>query len=186
MINVFISGSRSINKLNKDIKCRLDNIVEQQYQVLVGDANGADKAVQDYLAAQGYSKVMVYCSGNNCRNNTGLWEIVNVEVDVSLKGRDYYTQKDKAMADKANYGFVLWDGKSSGSINNVLELLKRGKKSLLYYFPDSKYYTICTVQDFQELLSYCDQNSFKTISKKVKLKTSIKEIETTSQGSFSF
>ncbi len=186
MIKVFISGSRSIIKLNKDITCRLDNIIEHQYQVFVGDANGADKAVQEYLATQGYGKVIVYCSGDNCRNNIGLWEIVNIEVDVSLKGRDYYTQKDKAMADKANYGFVLWDGKSSGSIENVLELLKRSKKTLLYYFPGRKYYTICTVKDFQQLLRCCDISSFKTISKKVKLKTSLKEIETMTQGSLSF
>ena len=44
------------------------------------------------------------------------------------------TQKDKAMAAEADYGFVLWDGKSSGSISNVFELLMPEISELLINF----------------------------------------------------
>jgi hypothetical protein len=51
MTKVFIGGSRRLSQLNKDLKGRLDNIVERGFTVIVGDANGADKAVQRYLAS---------------------------------------------------------------------------------------------------------------------------------------
>lgn len=95
---------------------------------MVGDAGGADKAVQKWLLEQAYSNVTVYCSGSVCRNNLGNWPTKSINVDRSLKGRDFYTQKDKAMAQVANYGLVLWDGKSQGSCNNLKELLQQNKK----------------------------------------------------------
>jgi hypothetical protein len=33
------------------------------------------------------------------------------------------------MAIEADYGFVLWDGKSPGSLNNIIELLNKNKKA---------------------------------------------------------
>lgn len=49
---VFIGGSRRISRLNDMIRERLDLIVNKKLQVLLGDANGADKAVQAYLDKQ--------------------------------------------------------------------------------------------------------------------------------------
>src|SRR3990170_3898864 len=61
MTKVFIGGSRRLSRLNKDVKRRLDNIIERGFTVVVGDANGADKAVQQYLASRRYQKVIVFC-----------------------------------------------------------------------------------------------------------------------------
>ena len=69
---VFVAGSRALSKLNAQVKERLDNIVKQNFTVLVGDANGADKAVQRYLAERSYQHVVVYCM-DLCRNNIGNW-----------------------------------------------------------------------------------------------------------------
>lgn len=33
--------------------------------MIVGDANGVDKAVKTYLDGKGYKNVTIYCSGNN-------------------------------------------------------------------------------------------------------------------------
>ena len=38
--------------------------------ILVGDANGADKAVQQHVASRRYEHVLVYCM-DECRNNIG-------------------------------------------------------------------------------------------------------------------
>ena len=46
---VFIGGSRRISRLNAEVRSRLDRIVDQKLPVLVGDANGADRSVQQYL-----------------------------------------------------------------------------------------------------------------------------------------
>jgi len=63
MKTVFLSGSRAISRLNQDIRDRLDRIISQAFEIVVGDANGADKALQGFLYDHHYGKVTVYCSG---------------------------------------------------------------------------------------------------------------------------
>ena len=46
MTAVFIGGSRRISRINVDVRARLDRIVENRLPILIGDANGADKAVR--------------------------------------------------------------------------------------------------------------------------------------------
>lgn len=156
MTTVFLSGSRKINRLNDVIRGRIQNIVDQGFRVVVGDANGADKAMQSYLADKGYPNVAVYCAGRTCRNNVGSWSTENIDVDSKLKGRAFYTQKDKAMAARADFGLVLWDGKSEGSINNVLELLRNGKKAVVYFSPRKEFMNVKTPADADSLLRLCE------------------------------
>jgi hypothetical protein len=66
MRTVFISGSRKINRLNKEIKNRLQNALNQNFDIVVGDANGADNALQKYLSEVNYDNVVVHCAGNVC------------------------------------------------------------------------------------------------------------------------
>jgi len=63
MTTVFLSGSRKISRLDEDVRKRLSTIVEKKFRVIVGDANGADKAFQTYLAGMDYANVTVFCSG---------------------------------------------------------------------------------------------------------------------------
>jgi hypothetical protein len=183
---VFLSGSRSISRLNDDVRGRVRNVIDKGFQVIIGDANGADKALQKFLADSGYRKVTVYCAGNSCRNNLGGWETHNVSVDPKLTGRDFYTQKDKEMASDADYGLVLWDGKSAGSINNVFELLKGDKCALVYLSSEKRFYDVKSLQDAQSLLGHCDKESMDTIKRKIGLGAVIKNLEAASQGAFSF
>ena len=44
-------------------------MVEKGFQILVGDANGADKAVQRYLADKACPNVLVHCMKDHCRDN---------------------------------------------------------------------------------------------------------------------
>ena len=186
MTTVFVSGSRKISRLNKEIRDRLQNVVDQRFALIVGDANGADKALQKYLSEIKYKNVIVFCSGNSCRNNLGNWNIKRVFVDPKLKGRDFYTQKDKKMAVEADYGFVIWDGKSPGSFNNILELLKNDKKALVYFAPDKQFYSVSNLDDARKLLDKCDHESLNEISKKIKISSSMREIESLAQGLLSF
>ena len=186
MTTVFISGSIKIRSLNKRVKDRLNNIINQNFNIIIGDANGADKAVQKYLLEQKYSSVTVFCSGRICRNNIGNWNTEFIFVKLGLTGRDFYTQKDKAMALKADYGFILWDGKSSGSFNNILELLKNNKQARIYYSPEKEFYPINKLRDAQRLLGKCEKSYFDIISRKIKLNSSILEIESMTQGTLKF
>ena len=152
MTTVFISGSRYIRALNSEIKSRLQNIVNKKFEIIVGDAFGVDKAVQQYLADMDYPAVRIFCSGSVCRNNLGNWNIEWITVDSSLKGRAFYTEKDKAMAAQADYGFVLWDGKSQGSLNNIHELIRLERKLLLWYAPTKTFHTISSSDDLAAVL----------------------------------
>ena len=57
MTNVFLGGSRRISKLNTEIKERVQNIINQQFVVLIGDASGTDKAFQQFLKEKDYKNV---------------------------------------------------------------------------------------------------------------------------------
>ena len=181
MTTIFLSGSRKINRLNSIIESRLRNIVEKGFNIIVGDATGADKTIQKYFLSQKYKKVTVFCAGNTCRNNVGDWTVENVVVDSKLKGRDFYTAKDKVMATKADYGFVLWDGESPGSFNNIIALLKREKQSLVYFAPNKEFHTISTLTQAKKLLKRCNEKVIDIITKKIHLNASIREIEQLSQ-----
>lgn len=186
MTTVFLSGSRSINRINNKVRDRLKNIVNNKFLVVVGDANGADKVLQKYLREFNYENVIVYCSGQNFRNNIGEWTVHHVSVDPKLKRRKFYTEKDKEMADVADYGFVLWDGKSTGSINNVIELLKRNKESLVYFTLDKKFYSISNINELKELLNKCNSDVRRKIYNKIRLNGKLHEMVDTKQGVFNF
>ena len=186
MKTVFLSGSRRISRINEAIRNRLDNIVANELSIIVGDANGADKAMQSYLARKEYGHVTVFCAGTRCRNNVGGWSTDNVLVDPKLSGRDFYAQKDKEMARKADFGLIIWDGKSPGSVANMVELLKAGKKVVVYFTPEKSFCNLCNMDDLNMLLDKCDPETIDTISKKIQLKNSLGEIANSQQATWLF
>jgi hypothetical protein len=153
MHSVFVAGSRALSKLNEQVRERLDNIVKQNFTVLVGDANGADKAVQRYLAERGYQNVVVYCM-EVCRNNVGNWPTRAHTGESSARhDRQYYGIKDLAMAKAATWGFMIWDGTSKGTLTNVINLVSAEKKVLLYSDPKKHFFTLHTSGDIHRALS---------------------------------
>ena len=174
MIKIFIGGSRLVSRLNTVIHDRLNNIISQNFQIIVGDANGADKVVQQYLSGQHYRHVLVYCSGQVCRNNVGHWKTVNVAVPKNINGRHFYMAKDSEMAKSADYGLMLWDGKSAGTINNIFSLLALGKKAVLYFSPEKKFYTISAISDIETIFLKCKKDDLDKIDKKINI-TKLKE-----------
>ncbi len=89
MTKVFIGGSRRISRLNVAVRRRIDNIIEKGLPVLIGDANGADKAVQAYLHEKRYGPVEVFCSDETPRNNLGRWPIRRVRPGHSKRDFEY-------------------------------------------------------------------------------------------------
>ena len=90
-----------------DVKRRIDNIIDSGFAILVGDANGADKAVQRYLADRQYQNVTVFCVTGDCRNNVGHWRTRDISAPADARGFAFYTVKDRAMADDATHGLML-------------------------------------------------------------------------------
>lgn len=127
-MKVFISGSINIKKLPKYAIDKIENIIKKELFVLVGDAKGADSLVQKYLHRKGYKKVLVYFAGNKLRNNFGNWKTNQISTNNDKKGRDLYTLKDIEMANDSDYGLMIWDGKSEGTLNNILIMQQKNKR----------------------------------------------------------
>ncbi|MFW2177313.1 MULTISPECIES: hypothetical protein [unclassified Moraxella] len=162
---IFFSGSRSLVSLPAMVQQRIfDNILQKNFPIVIGDADGADSTLQAFFATQYYDLVKVFCAGGKCRNNIGNWQIQTIA--SSAKGRAFYTAKDVAMANVANYGFVLWDGQSIGSLNNIAELLKQNKPSLVYFEPNQQFIKVVSEQDLNDLLQIADKGLANTIIQK--------------------
>jgi hypothetical protein len=149
---VFVAGSRQVSQLPAEVGSRLDTMIEKGFQILVGDANGADKAVQRYLADRSYPNVLVHCMKDHCRNNVGNWPTREVAAPRGAKGFEYYSVKDRAMAEAADYGLMLWDGKSKGTVNNIVNLSRDHRPVLVYVAPRRQFHAIKSPDDVRELL----------------------------------
>jgi len=109
------------------VRTRVDRIVDQKLRVLIGDANGADKAVQRHLAERRYAGVEVFCADRVPRNDLGGWTVRVVTPLGTRRDFQYYAAKDRAMAAEASVGLMLWDGESHGTLMNVMRLAAAGK-----------------------------------------------------------
>lgn len=158
MTKVFIGGSRHISRLSAEIQHRLDNIIERGFPVLVGDANGADKAVQMYLHSKCYKAVEVFCSEGLCRNNVGAWQTRNVPAETRERNAQFYSAKDKVMAQEATIGLMVWDGKSVGTLLNVLRLLNLHKKVLMYIAPLKRFREFRQASEWDDFIATCDSS----------------------------
>jgi len=152
MKRVFLGGSRKVSRLNDRIRARLEDIVRRELQVLVGDASGADKAMQRQLADWGYRNVLVYFVGSRPRNNEGAWETRNVPTPPGARGFDFYSVKDRAMAESAECGLMLWDGESRGTLANVRVLAEAGKPVAVYVAPARRFINVLSMSDYAALV----------------------------------
>jgi len=159
MTKIFIAGSRQLSRLTAEVKHRIDMMIEKGFTVLVGDANGADKAVQRYLADKGYRNVIVHCMADNCRNNVASWPTREIMAPKGARGFRYYATKDQAMVDEATYGLMLWDGESKGTLNSVINMVRQDKPVVVYLAPRKAFQNVRSADDVVDLLSKCDRAS---------------------------
>lgn len=165
---VFIAGSRRLSRLNNDVRRRIENIVDKGFTVIVGDANGADKAVQQYLSSRNYSNVVVFCMEGGCRNNIGGWPTRTIKAaDPGRRDFAYYSTKDRAMAEEADYGLMLWDGQSRGTLTNVVDLVRKGKPVVIYLAPDKSFYTLRRPIDLAAMLDRFDATALRRIDREL-------------------
>jgi hypothetical protein len=168
-MTVFIGGSRAVSKLNAVIREKLDDLMARGCTILVGDASGADKAAQQHFADRGYRDVVVYCM-DNCRNNLGAWPARQISWPGAQRDFAYYAAKDLAMAEGAQCGVMLWDGKSKGTLNNVQNLMGAGKKVLVYFTPEQAFHKLSSERDLVELLQRCDKTAISAAQQQIRRK----------------
>src|SRR6202050_3430884 len=155
MTTVFIGGSRHLSRLSAEVCSRIDRIIEDKFPIIVGDANGIDKAVQQYLLSKLYPLVEVFCSGGKCRNNLGDWPVRTIQTYSQRKDFNFYAAKDRQMAIDASAGLMIWDGKSKGTLLNVVRLLRQQKPVEMYEAPANRFWELRSQDDW---LQFADRD----------------------------
>jgi hypothetical protein len=172
MSQVFLSGSRQIRSLAANVRKQLDRIMAKELDVLVGDAYGADQAMQAYLAEAGYPRVRVFFAGTSCRNNLGGWPSQRIVAQPGARsGFKLHALKDRAMCDAATQGLALWDGKSAGTLNNILNLLGQGKGVMVFFEPAGALCRLSTRDDLAAMLVSHGEETLDQLERRLRSKT---------------
>lgn len=151
MPTIFLGGSRAITLIPEPALPGLQAITSQNFPIIIGDAPGADTTLQRHLHYSDYRNVTVFCSGATCRNNIGNWPVQHVSVPRNIVfGFQFYAEKDRAMAARADFGFMLWDGHSPGTLINIMRLAEAGKKARVLNAPTSQLLTFGNRDDWRK------------------------------------
>lgn len=176
MTTVFIAGSISISHLHERVQERINKITSSEFSVVVGDADGADTSIQECLRANSARNVTVFCTGQRPRNNVAGWPVHRVESKAKAGSRAYFTAKDVEMARNSDYGLMIWDCKSTGTLSNVLELLSEKKKSLVFVNKKREFITVADVSGLDQLVSMMSEHARSKAEEKIGLSTKIAQL----------
>lgn len=135
-MKIFIGGSRSIKQLNRFEIDRIDRLIDDNAEILIGDCDGVDMLVQEYLNSKNYNNVTVYSITKNPIINIGNWNQKHIDPmnfrKTILFHRQYMTfLKDFEMSIDADLGFMIWDGNSNGTFADMTVLLAFKKSTMI-------------------------------------------------------
>ena len=77
------------------------------------------------------------------------------------------------MAKHCDYGLMVWDSKSTGTLSNIYELLVAQKTSVVFVNKLKKFINISNFEDFEHLVSIMSDSAFEKANKKINLKEKI-------------
>ena len=177
MTTVFIAGSMTIKRLHPLFIDRLSNVVLLKFDVIVGDADGADTSIQKALLDMGAGTVTVYCSGSRPRNNIGNWPVQSVASEAEPGTRAFFTAKDLEMAKAADYGLMMWDAKSTGTLSNVFELLEGRKKCVVFINKEKAFITVSDAAGLNRLIGAMSDAAKSKAEDKIDLSAKVHKIE---------
>lgn len=141
---VFVSGSSKTQdeasgyyrkELPKDIQKQLDSHMSKGNRIIVGDAPGIDRQVQDYLNAKNYKNVEVYGPGKQVRYSANSkWKTNPIDdPDHEPGSKEWLAKKDIAMTEAADEGLaIVLDEGAKATRKNVQRLSDSGKSVKVY------------------------------------------------------
>jgi hypothetical protein len=88
------------------------------------------------------------------RNNLGHLRTHHIRAPRDAAGFQFYAAKDRAMADTAELGLMIRDGKSPGTILNILRLLRSGKMAVLIQAAQTSH-TFKSIQHWHNFIATC-------------------------------
>jgi hypothetical protein len=122
------SSAYKAQELHPRVRERLDNAIALDMTIIVGEAKGASRAFQDYLASKSYRNVVVG-HARSIRYNAGGWE--------THKYGDDLKEREKRMIEDSDTAIIIWVNSSSVIAEN-LERLKRQLKPTLLHEVDTE------------------------------------------------
>lgn len=141
---VFVSGSSKTQdpdsgyyrkRLPKEIRNELDESIRKKDRIVVGDAPGIDRQVQDYLNNKGYKRVEVYGPGKEVRYTANKkWKTHAIDdPEHEPYSPEWLRKKDEFMTDIADKGLaVILDEGAKATRNNVDRLVSQNKEVKVY------------------------------------------------------
>ena len=124
---IFLGGSKIINRISTKNKDQLVDLMNLGHNIIIGDCMGADLQMQKILQENNYKKVTVYYSGDRPRFNLGNWKTKHVSSSKLMSDYERQKLKDNQMAKDCDYGYMLLQGLTKGTMANVEELVKLNK-----------------------------------------------------------
>ena len=88
---------------------------------------------------------------------------------IFIAVRAFFTAKDIEMAQDADYGLMIWDSKSTGTLSNVMELLAQEKKSVVFVNKVKSFVNVASVADLHDLLTHMSDHARQKAETKSKL-----------------
>ena len=147
---VFVSGSSKTQskdspyyqkKLSRSLRKELKSEMKSGNKIIVGDAPGIDRQVQDYLKKKKYKNVEVYSPGKESRYLADKSWKNNLIDDPKHEpmSPEWLAKKDKVMAKVADKGIaVILDQGSGATRNNIKRLKERNKEVSVYQINPNK------------------------------------------------
>jgi len=141
---VFVSGSSKTQdeaseyyrkELPSKVAKALDDHMKRGDKIIVGDAPGIDRQVQDYLNAKNYKNVEIYGPGKQVRYSANSkWKTNPIDdPDHEPGSKEWLAKKDKAMSDAADTGLaVILDDGARATRQNVKRMYDVGKEVKVY------------------------------------------------------
>lgn len=142
--SVFISGSSKTQfedsgyyrkELPKAIQNKIDEYIKDHAHIIVGDAPGIDRQVQDYLNEKGYDAVEIYGPGKQVRYAANdKWKTNPVDApEFEEMSPEWLRKKDIAMTNDATEGLaIVLDDGAQATRNNVARLREQGKQAEVF------------------------------------------------------
>lgn len=142
--SVFISGSSKTQfedsgyyrkELPKAIQNKIDDYIKDHAHIIVGDAPGIDRQVQDYLNEKGYDAVEIYGPGKQVRYAANdKWKTNPVDApEFEEMSPEWLRKKDIAMTNDATEGLaIVLDNGAQATRNNVKRLREQGKAAEVF------------------------------------------------------
>jgi hypothetical protein len=141
---VFVSGSSKTQskdseyyrrKLPKEVRQEIKGHVRQGNKIVVGDAPGIDRQVQNYLNKKHYSNVEVYGPGKQVRYSANKkWKTNPVDApEFEVGSKEWLAKKDIMMTKVSDIGLaVVLDEGAKATRRNVDRLIEQNKTVKVY------------------------------------------------------